>query len=225
MRLSNLKLASTWQRLSAVSLGVIASISLCAPAAIAHHPFGGQLPENALQGLLSGLGHPVIGIDHLTFTIALGGIAALQSRPASRPTVIAAFLIAAAIGTGIHLQAWDLPIVEIAIAASVLLLGLLLLARRQYDWRGLSAIAAIAGIFHGYAYGEAVVGAEPTPLVAYLLGFTAIQAAIAWASGTLVRHWSQRAETRDLPNVPPLIAAGGAISGVGFAFLSQHLLG
>ncbi|NES66951.1 MAG: urease accessory protein UreJ, partial [Okeania sp. SIO2D1] len=43
----------------------------------------------------------------------------------------------------------------------------------------LSIFAAIAGIFHGYAYGEAIIGAEMTPLFAYLLGFTVVQLLIA----------------------------------------------
>ena len=31
------------------------------------------------------------------------------------------------------------------------------------------------GILHGYAYGESIVGAETTPLLAYLVGFAVIQ--------------------------------------------------
>jgi len=32
----------------------------------------------------------------------------------------------------------------------------------------------IAGIFHGYAYGESIIGARVAALVAYLIGFTVI---------------------------------------------------
>ncbi|MCP4929987.1 MAG: hydantoin utilization protein, partial [Gammaproteobacteria bacterium] len=42
--------------------------------AVAHHPFGmaeGQ-DLNALQGLISGIGHPLLGPDHLLFLLAIG---------------------------------------------------------------------------------------------------------------------------------------------------------
>ena len=47
---------------------------LIASPAFAHHPFG-MGDSNALtawQGLLSGLGHPLLGPDHLLFLLALG---------------------------------------------------------------------------------------------------------------------------------------------------------
>ena len=38
-----------------------------------------------------------------------------------------------------------------------------------------AVLFAVAGLFHGYAYGEAIVGAETAPLAAYFLGFALIQ--------------------------------------------------
>ena len=46
-------------------LGVLAIMIVIAQPAWAHHPMGGTLPQTFLQGLLSGFGHPVIGVDHL----------------------------------------------------------------------------------------------------------------------------------------------------------------
>ena len=43
-----------------------------APAAFAHHLMGGEVPTTAWQGLLSGLGHPIIGIDHFAFIVGVG---------------------------------------------------------------------------------------------------------------------------------------------------------
>ena len=51
---------------------------------------------------------------------------------------------------------------------------------------------ALSGIAHGYAYGEAIVGAEPTPLVAYLVGFTLVQLAIVSAGYAIARHAERR---------------------------------
>ena len=39
----------------------------------AHHFMDGGLPQTFAQGLLSGLGHPVIGLDHAAFIVAAGG--------------------------------------------------------------------------------------------------------------------------------------------------------
>ncbi len=54
-----------------------------------------------------------------------------------------------------------------------------------------TTLAIIAGVFHGYAYGEAIVGAEMNPLVAYLAGFTVIQLLVAftaWGIATFLKH-------------------------------------
>jgi urease accessory protein len=40
--------------------------------ASAHHVMGGKTPANFAEGVLSGLGHPIIGPDYLAFLVALG---------------------------------------------------------------------------------------------------------------------------------------------------------
>ena len=54
-----------------------ALLSLTTPA-LAHHPLGGLPMDTFAHGLLSGIGHPMLGFDHLFF-IALIGIAALYT--------------------------------------------------------------------------------------------------------------------------------------------------
>src|SRR5262249_57584778 len=46
--------------------------SLATVPAFAHHMMGGRTPSTFMEGLLSGLGHPVIGLDHLAFLLAVG---------------------------------------------------------------------------------------------------------------------------------------------------------
>ena len=219
--------------------GLVATVAFClvTSPARAHHPFGGELPATAIQGLLSGLSHPVIGFDHLVFTVAIGAIALGRSfkRAASsadsssggdsqkRWLAIAAFLLAAIGGTFIHLQEWNLPAPELAISGSVLVLGLLLLTRKTYPIVMLAALAALAGVFHGFAYGEAVIGAEPTPIAAYLFGFTAIQGALAVASGLLLRRIQRHAALRPTA-FPAAVALGGIVAGVGMTFLLETIL-
>ena len=197
----------------------IISIVNVSPA-LAHHPSGGKIPSTFAAGFLSGLGHPVVGIDHLAFVVAIGLLAALSKKLGMIIPVV--FALATAIGTGIHLQSVDLPVVELIISASVLIMGIFLAKREQANVVWLTVVSAIAGIFHGYAYGEAIVGAETTALGAYLLGFCAIQLAISGSAYYLGKQIINRAA---MPNTLPLRFAGFAICGMGFSFLSSAILG
>lgn len=188
--------------------------------ALAHHPMGGELPSNFMTGLLSGLGHPIIGIDHLAFVVALGLLAALNNKLGM--LIPLAFIITTAIGTMIHLQSVNLPLVELIISTSVFIVGILLAKANQTNLAYLTVISAIAGIFHGYAYGESIVGAETVAVEAYLLGFCLIQliiSAIAFYLGKIIL------QSATLVSNLPLRFAGFTISGMGLAFLSSTILG
>src|SRR5262245_65599030 len=64
-------------------LNLAALIALfVADPALAHHAMDGATPTTFWHGLLSGLGHPVIGLDHLAAIIAVGCLAAAQSKGA-----------------------------------------------------------------------------------------------------------------------------------------------
>src|SRR3954463_14187305 len=159
-----------------------------AAGAEAHHVMGGTTPQTLAQGLLSGLAHPVIGLDHLAFTVAAGLLAARLPPPprfpgapgllgAGLPPPLApavlmplAFLVAGAVGASLHLAGVDLPGAEIAVALSVLALAGLILSARTLPALRLAALFAAAGLFHGHALAESIVGAEPAPLAAYFAG-------------------------------------------------------
>ena len=55
-----------------------------------------------------------------------------------------------------------------------------------------SRLFAVVGLIHGYALGESIYGAEPTPLYAYLLGLAVIQSAIALAAVQITRAVARR---------------------------------
>lgn len=205
----------------AFTVSILCSFGLLINAApvLAHHPNGGEIPSNFAEGFISGLGHPVIGIDHLVFVIAIGLLAALSKKSGMIiPTV---FVIATAIGTGIHLQSINLPTPELIISASVLGMGIFLAQKNQANLILLGTVSAIAGIFHGYAYGESIVGAETTALVAYLLGFCGIQLGISAIAFYLGKRIISQPQKTSLV----LRFAGFTISGIGFAFLSNLILG
>lgn len=194
-------------------------VLILAVPVLAHHPNGGLTPSNFAQGFLSGLGHPVIGIDHLVFVVTLGLLAALSNKKGL--IIPAAFVIATAMGTGIHLQSIDLPATELIISASVLVMGVFLAQKNQVNLTLLAVLAAIAGIFHGYAYGESIIGAETTALGAYLLGFCGIQLVIS----AIAFYLGQKIVAQAPKTHQELRFAGFTISGIGFAFLSNLILG
>jgi urease accessory protein len=205
-------MANTLGRVAAFALLLV---SFTVPA-FAHHAMGGQLPSTFAEGFLSGLGHPVIGLDHLAFIVAAGVVAGIAGLGLWMPVV---FVVASILGVSIHLQEVNLPAVELLIALSVVVIGILLAG----DWSKLgrgawAAIFAAAGLLHGYAYGESIVGAEPAPLWAYLAGLAIIQSAIAVGMAAL----ASRQEWTTSTLAPRLV--GAVVLGIGIAALAGQVL-
>ena len=162
-----------------------AVLALLPRIAWAHHFMGGGLPQTFMQGLLSGLGHPVIGVDHAAFIVAAGFfLATVEGGMWGVPALV----VGALLGAALHLAGAGLPGAEIGVALSVILIGGLVAARRRVGLTWLAGGLALAGALHGYAYAESVFGAEATPLVAYLVGFSAIQLGIATAAFLIHRR-------------------------------------
>ena len=183
-------------------------------AALAHHPLGGMTPTNFTEGFLSGLGHPVIGFDHLAFLIAVGLIAAFHRNLFVMP---AAFVAGTVGGAFLTLAAVTLPLAEVVITGSVIAGGALAMRGRVTDLRVAGVLAAGAGLFHGWAYGAAIVGAEPTPIFAYLAGFGMVQMAIAIGVAALVtKIW----KSLDAAAMKPRLA-GALVAGVGVTYMVE----
>jgi urease accessory protein len=145
--------------------------------AFAHHAMGGVTPQTFSQGFLSGLAHPVIGLDHFAFLL-VAMLLTCALKGTVRFWVPLAFIGATIGGTMLHLGAANIPMSETLVALSVVIGGVLAVSRRYPGAFELSALFAASGILHGYAYGESIVGAETAPLLAYLAGFAAIQYAL-----------------------------------------------
>ena len=193
-----------------------ALLGMAASPALAHHPLGGELPQTMAHGLLSGIGHPVIGLDHLAFVVAVGVAATLIGRPLLAPL---AFVAATVGGTLLHLAAVGLPAVEAMIALSIIAIGMLIIGGRTLPVAAFLALFVVAGLFHGHAYGEAVFGAETSPVLAYLAGFGLTQWLVAVAAGALLGPGRLVARTLD-PAAPRL--AGAAVAGAGALVLSEQ---
>lgn len=199
-----------------IAAGLSATV-LTSGQALAHHAMGGEMPSTFAEGLISGLAHPVIGLDHLAFIIAAGVIAGVLGLGRFAPL---AFVGASIAGVLVHLSLVDLPAVELVIALSVVIAGgLLAMAAGRLGGGVWMAIFALAGIFHGYAYGESIVGAETTPLAAYLVGLFVIQSVIAVVAHAAAsgRNW--------LPQALEPRLVGAAAFGVGLSALVGQVVG
>jgi urease accessory protein len=196
-----------------ISLLIIAMSAGIAPAS-AHHVMGGATPSTFIQGLLSGFGHPVIGLDHLAFLIAVGIVVGVGELNFLMSMI---FVGASAVGVALHVYGATLPAAEIMVAGSVLVAGAMLargMARHAAMW---ATLFCLAGLFHGYAFGESIVGAERAPLWAYLLGLVAVQTALTVGIALIIR----KAGVAVIASAPRV--AGAAISAVGFAVLASHM--
>ncbi len=163
------------ENLSHGALAVTAGLLLAASSPVfAHHPMGGMTPETFSQGLLSGLGHPILGLDHFAFMV-VAMLLACMLKGSARFVAPLAFVGASAAGTVMHLGAANIPMAEALVALSVIVGGVLVLFRRYPGALALSGLFAVSGILHGYTLGESIIGAETTPLLAYLAGLAAIQ--------------------------------------------------
>lgn len=153
--------------------------TLGAAPALAHHPMGGALPGTAWQGLASGLGHPVIEVDHLLFLLGAAAVAALTSAaPARAGAALILYAIAASLGTLARVGEISLPIGGPAVALSLMAVGVCLWLQRGPSGIAGGLTAAAAGLVHGHAYGEAVIGAQVAPLAWYLTGLVLVQSVL-----------------------------------------------
>src|SRR6187401_3797779 len=109
-------------RKSTFALTLVAALIAARPA-LAHHVMGGRMPATFGEGFLSGLGHPVIGLDHLAAVVAVGCLAAAH-RSASALAV--AFVLAMMGGVALHLHGTAVPAAESLVALTVLALGALM---------------------------------------------------------------------------------------------------
>jgi len=160
-------------------------------------------------GFLSGLSHPIGGLDHITAMFAVGLWGFFLGRPAIWILPIV-FPLVMAFGGVLGLLGIQVPMIEPGIAASSIVLGLLIaFAIKAPLWVAAVIVGAFA-IFHGYAHGaELPEAANP---LAYSLGFviaTGLLHLAGIAFGELARFsWGHY-----------VVRAGGALialAGVGF---------
>lgn len=194
--------------------------ALVATPALAHHPLGGAPMETFAHGLLSGVGHPMLGFDHLFFILAVGAVALFTGRPLTAPLAFVAAMLA---GVLLVVGGIELPLVEPVIAVSLLILGGLLARGRALSLAAACGLFAVLGVFHGWAFGESLAGVEGgAPLAVaggYLIGLAATQWAIAVGFGWVVSKVWNAASAEAIP----ARLSGAVVAGVG-AFLTLEVV-
>ena len=188
-----------------------AAFALAATPAMAHHPLAGAPMETFSHGLLSGIGHPVLGFDHLFFIVAVGIAALYTGRALTAPLGYLAGMIG---GIVLILNGVALPAVEVVIAASLVIAGALLMTGRAMSLMLCMGLFGVLGLFHGWAFGESLAAQEAGVgggvIVGYLIGLFAVQWAIAVAAGWVVARLG--ATTADAIQAR---LAGGLVAGAG----------
>jgi urease accessory protein len=188
-------------RRAAVALVLLGALTL--PLPLAAHEGG------SAAGLISGLYHPISGLDHVLAMIAVGiwgaqlGAPAIWVLPVTFPMVMA-------LGGMLGLLGLVLPGAELGIGVSALILGLMVAMEVRPDLRLAAALVGFFAVFHGYAHGVELP--EGQSGILYSIGFVASTGTLH-ATGIalgLVHKWDWGKTT--------LRAAGGAIALAGVWF-------
>jgi len=182
-------------------------LALAAGTAFAHPGHGGH----EAASFLAGLGHPVGGADHLLAMLAVGLLAARQSGRA-RWALPLSFVAAMLAGAGLGALGVALPAVEMGIAVSVLVLGLLVALVARLPLAAAAPLVGVFALFHGHAHftemGDGTVAA-------YAAGFVL---------ATSVLHAAGYVLARALPATPAAARGtrllGGLIAAAGAFFLT-----
>ncbi len=165
-----------------------------------------------MSSFMAGFAHPLGGADHILAMVAIGlwgvvaGGRALWVWPAAFVAMVLAGFAAAI--SGLHV-----PLVEPAIASSIVVLGLLIaLTVKAPLWLG-GVVAGLFAFFHGHAHGTEVTTAG-AGLIAYAGGFSLATAglhAVGLGAGLAIGRWAGESFLR---------AAGGLVAVSGLALIA-----
>jgi urease accessory protein len=184
------------------------SILLWAGSAWAH------VERGQAAGFVTGLGHPWSGLDHVLAMVAVGLWGAQLGNPAIWVLPVT-FPMVMAMGAFLGLVGLPVPGVEIGIALSALLLGIMILGELKPPLAVAALLVGFFAIFHGHAHGTELPEGQSGLL--YSMGFvmaTGCLHGLGIAIG-LIHRWPV--------GLTALRAAGGGIAAMGVYFLWRAL--
>ncbi len=161
------------------------------------HAHGGahssSYAASAWQALTNGFMHPFTGMDHIAAMLALSVWSAVTMRRVWVAPL--AFTVALMAGALLGLSGLMLPAVEPVIAASVVILGVLVTAKVRVAMPVVAAVAAGFALFHGSVHGVELAG----PQVAWAMVGMVAAACVLHAAGLMAgsvlmqrRAWMRR---------------------------------
>lgn len=159
-------------------------------------------------GLVSGLTHPISGLDHMLAMLAVGLWGAQLGAPAVWVLPVA-FPLVMAFGGFLGLLGIALPGTEIGIAASALVLGVMVLGAVRPPLQWAAALVGLFALFHGNAHGTDLPAGSDGLL--FSLGFvvaTGLLHGVGIGIGVVHRWPAGRSFLRASGAV---VAAGGAL--------------
>lgn len=159
-------------------------------------------------GFVSGLAHPVSGLDHVLAMVAVGLWGAQLGAPAIWLLPVA-FPMMMAVGGLLGLLGIPLGGVEIGIAVSSVVLGALILGEVRMPVLGTLLVVAFFAVFHGHAHGTELAPGQNAML--YSLGFviaTGTLHAVGIGIGTIHRWDFGRVAVR---GAGLMVIAGGLV--------------
>ncbi|MGY4830524.1 HupE/UreJ family protein [Sphaerotilaceae bacterium SBD11-9] len=152
--------------------------------ALAHTGAAGHA-HDATGALTAGFTHPFTGLDHLAAMVAVGVWSAMSSRrPWLAPVAFAGALL---IGAWLGLAGVTLPAVEPMIAASLLVLGLLVASRKALPPAVGGALVAAFALFHGAAHGQELAGPSAAFALIGMVSATALLHGLGLVIGLQLR--------------------------------------
>jgi urease accessory protein len=135
---------------------------------VAAAPLWAHTGTGQAAGLLSGLLHPVSGLDHVVAMVAVGlwgaqlGAPAVWVLPVTFPMVMAFGGMLGLMGVGV-------PAIEVGIALSGVLLGVMVLLEARPPLAWAAVLVGFFAIFHGHAHGTELPANQNA--IFYSLGF------------------------------------------------------
>lgn len=165
---------------------VAAALVATAMPAFAHTGVG------ATSGFAAGFTHPLLGLDHLLAMTAVGLFAAVRGGKALWLVPLA--FIAMMVGGGaLAMAGIQLPMVELVIALSVIVLGGAVALRASLPVAGAMALVGAFALFHGHAHGaEMPAGASAMTYAAGFVLATAMLHGLGLALGLGAGYGSRR---------------------------------
>lgn len=137
-------------------------------AALIALPAAAHTGQMSAGGFLSGFSHPIRGWDHVAAMVAVGIWGAYLGQP-SIWTLPIVFPTVMAVGGAMGVASFPVPPVELMIALSGVVLGLMIVFAVRLPTVVAAVIVGVFAIFHGYAHGQELPSAVNPGI--YAMGF------------------------------------------------------